>query len=229
MSISESEELLFSEWRQKRPELVADGVVDENAYNASSPKLLFVLKEVNDPGGGRWDLREFVREGARRQTWDNIARWVEGIRRLPEDLPWENLEQVDEKRRQESLQTIAAMNLKKSPGGYTTDGTEVSRIATEDKAYLNRQFSLYDPDVVVCCGPSVSWILHQVVDLGSQPQWRTTRRGIAFHEFKPQKFVIEYCHPEARVWPCLLYYSLIDALREIGVGAPKGNSNSRTP
>ena len=48
---------------------------------ASSPSIVFILKEVNDPDGGGWDLRQFLRNnGDRPQTWNNVARWVHGIR-----------------------------------------------------------------------------------------------------------------------------------------------------
>ena len=215
MSILEAEDLLFSEWKVNRPGFVADGVADEKAYMASSPKLLFVLKEVNDPDGGDWDLRQFIREGGRAQTWNNVTRWVEGIRRLSEEIPWEELREVNEEKRRRILHSIVAINLKKSPGGHTTDPAALFATAAEDKAYLNRQFSLYEPDVVICCGTDTSNTFHRLVDLGAQPNWKDTRRGIGFHEFKPQKFVVSYSHPEARCADCLLYYGLVDALREI--------------
>ncbi len=217
MSILEAEELLFSEWKVNRPKFVDDGVADEKTYMASSPKLLFVLKEVNDPGphGGGWDLRQFIREGGRAQTWNNVTRWVEGIRRLSEEIPWKDLKKVNEESRRHVLHSIAVINLKKSPGGHTTDPAALFATAAEDKVYLNRQFSLYEPDVVICCGTDTSNAFHRLVDLGSQPKWKPTRRGIWYHEFNPQKFVVSYSHPEARCADCLLYYGLVDALREI--------------
>jgi len=40
-----------------------------------------------------------MREGCRDQTWNNITRWVEGIRRLPQEIPWHELANVNEERR----------------------------------------------------------------------------------------------------------------------------------
>ena len=215
MGIRDAEEQLFSEWRAARPGFVADGVVDEAAYLASSRKLLFVLKEVNDPGGGGWDLRQFIREGGRPQTWDNITRWIEGIRSLPKEVLWSELATVDEERRRRTLRSITAINLKKSPGGHTTRSGSLFATAAQDKSFLNRQFSLYEPDVVVCCGTDARNAFESLVDLPSRPDWKATRRGIEFREFKPGKYVVSYAHPEARVADCLLYYGLLDALREI--------------
>ncbi len=215
MNIRALEEDLFTEWRRHRPNFVADGVADEVAYLESSPRLLFVLKEVNDPDGGGWDLRHFMLEGGRAQTWDNVTRWIEGIRQPPDDVPWKAFENMTEERRRQDLRSIAAMNLKKSPGGHTTELVALANAAAADRAFLNRQFSLYEPDLVICCGTDTNNTLHRLVDLGGDPQWKTTRRGIWYHEFQQCKFVVSFAHPEARVANCLLYYGLIDALREI--------------
>jgi len=215
MSIQQEEESLFAEWREKRPGFVADGVVDENAYLASSPKLLFILKEVNAPGGGDWDLRSFLRDGGRAQTWNNITRWVEGIRNIPSDFPWSNMETINETSRRLALQSIAAINLKKSPGGHTTDRATLAATAAEDRAFLNRQFGLYEPDIVLCCGSDTSDTFHRLVTLDHKPEWKSTRRGVWFHEFKPKRFIVQFAHPEARVADTLLFYGLIDAIREI--------------
>ena len=74
MSIREKENELFTRWRGEHHGFVSDGVVSEEDYDNSKIRLLFFLKEVNDPNGGNWDLREFIQDGARSQTWNNIAR-----------------------------------------------------------------------------------------------------------------------------------------------------------
>ena len=71
MPIREQEDALFEEWERAidRP-FYPDGAVNEEAFADSEPKLLYVLKEPNDPEGGGFDLREFVRNGGQ-------ARYVE--------------------------------------------------------------------------------------------------------------------------------------------------------
>jgi len=103
MTITEKENSLFEEWRKKRLGLVADGVVDEDSFLNSGSKLMFILKEVNDPDGGDWDLRRFIREGGRPQTWDNITRWVEGIRKLPSEINWNELSEISQEQRGNAL------------------------------------------------------------------------------------------------------------------------------
>lgn len=181
----------------------------------SSPKLLFILKEVNDPDGGEWDLRKYVREGGRAATWSNVARWAEGLRGLEVDHPWSDLSEVDASRRVNSLRSIAAMNLKKTPGGAVNIKANLYQVATEDRVHLNRQFALYDADIVVCCGPDVAEIVHRVIDVVEPQPWRLTRRGVEFREYGSGKLMITHTHPTARVGANLLFYGLIDAAREI--------------
>lgn len=63
MNIGDKEEKLFDKWSSNREGFVADGVVDEEMYLNSSPKIMFILKEANDLGGGGWDLRQFIKGG----------------------------------------------------------------------------------------------------------------------------------------------------------------------
>lgn len=210
MTINERENNLFARWADHRPGLVRDGVVSESAYLGSPSKIVFVLKDVNDQSGGGWDLREFIAAGARSPTWDNITRWLKGIRNLNQDLSWGQLSQIGAKDRVEMLQSICAVNLKKSPGGHTNNAQQLADIAAQDRNLLKEQFSLYDPDLIICCGTGGE--LDNVLGEG---EWRTTSRGVSFREIGPKKFAIGYAHPEARVGSPLLYYGLIDAVREI--------------
>ena len=215
MTITEREKDLFSEWKRNREGFVEDGVIDEKSYLKNDLKILFVMKEVNDPGGGNWDLRQFIREGARSQTWDNITRWVAGIRCLPNEIYWAELAKITIERRIDVLRSICVINLKKSPGGHTTDNKALWGISSTDKEYINRQLSLYDADVTICCGSVTSNIFHSLVSFTPPPEWVMTKRGIWYHQHSSKKIVISYAHPEARVTDCLLYYGIIDAVKEI--------------
>ena len=74
MTIVVEEESLFQSWRETRPGFVEDGVVSEQDYRTSSPSIVVILKEVNDPDGGGWDLRQFLRNNVgRTQTWNNVV------------------------------------------------------------------------------------------------------------------------------------------------------------
>lgn len=213
MSIRDEEERLFDEWKKVRKNLVRDGVVSEPDYQTSSPKIAIILKEVNDLGG---DLREFLSEGARPEprdeTWDNVMRWVCGIKNLPSIREWSFYE-VTRDCRKETLKSIVAMNLKKSPGGATSEPKALAAAVKEDQNYIRRQYSLYDPDITICGGTKVDELFRKAV--GHQMKWQETRRGVRWYERKARKYVVSFSHPAARVTDSLLLYGLLDAVREI--------------
>ena len=214
-NINEKENILFAQWEKARDGFVYDGVANEQEYLSSERKILYLLKEVNDLGGGGWDLREYMREGARPQTWNNITRWTEGIRSNAHVLIWKDFIKVSKERRTDALNSIAAINLKKSPGSHTTVSAELHRIATEDKYFLNQQFKLYNADIIICCGSEVTYLAETLIDDLAGLHWKSTSRGIEYAEYVEGKYIIAYSHPEARVADNLLFYALMDAVREI--------------
>ena len=214
MSIYESEQELFSQWQGSRDGFVRDGAVSEAEYLVSKPKIAFILKEVNAPGGGGWDLRKFVSRGGRPQTWNNIARWVHGIRHLTPEPPWDFYAGIEDEEnfRIDTLKSICVLNLKKSPGTHTSDHASLKAVAIEDKEYIRNQYSLYDPDLTICGGTGN--LFKRVVGHDSK-EWKTTTRGIWWYEREANKYVVSFAHPEARVQSSLLVYGLLDAIREI--------------
>lgn len=219
MTLRESEEQLFAEWRGKRSVFYPDGVVNEEAWMRSTPKILLLMKEVNDPNGRGWDLRTFLSTTDRQDTWDSVTRWIRAIRALPTELPWRDVRSVEPEHRREHLGSLAVMNLKKTPGRHTADVKTFRKIVAEDQSFLRRQFSLYDADLVICCGSEVTRAFFDWIGPEHAKRWKRTRRGIEFLEYTPGKHVIDYAHPEARVAPFLLHYPLVDAVREIRLDA----------
>ena len=212
MSILQDENSLFDEWEGNRKGFVSDGLVSENDYLDSDIKVCIILKEVNDPDGGDWDLRQYLSNGARPQTWNNIVRWIKGIRNLDSEIPWSEFEHISEEDRRFFLKSICAMNLKKSPGTHTTNIASLSKVAYEDRNLIERQFALYDPHLTICCGTGE---LFKDVAGFNDLKWNRTNRGVWWYQRAPKKYVISYCHPEARVDNPLIVYGLIDAVREI--------------
>lgn len=214
------EEILFRRWRESLPtdeqqSFVSDGVVDALVYKLSTLKILFLLKEVNDAGGGGWCLREFLRNGGRPETWDVVTRWVRAIRNPKINFPWDAIRNVTEAQRCEALRSIAVMNLKKIPGGHTTDVRFWWPTVNRDQEYVREQFAIYGADLVVCCGSDVRIAFDNYVKTAGAPEWERTLRGVEYLQHGHQKFVVAYSHPEARIAANLLHYGLIDAIHEI--------------
>ncbi|WP_411975548.1 hypothetical protein [Sulfitobacter faviae] len=213
--IRDAENALFEEWRTHSPKMVTDGAANADIYAQSDIRILLVLKEVNDPGGGGWDLRKFIRNGGRSQTWNNVSRWVRGIRAMPQDLTWDELEPVSTDDRRDLLASIAAINLKKEPGGHTSVAAEIADAASARRSLLRRQFSIYEPDLVICCG-TASWAVSALLD-EPKAHWQRTTRGVRYCRTGDGATVIDFSHPEARCPNPFIVYGLLDAVREIGI------------
>ena len=214
MTIAEQEEQLFRRWRRRRPRFVPDGIVDEQAYKSRIPRILFIMKEVNGTRPG-FDLREFLRKPVRPQTWDNVTRWITGINSLKRDIPWRELAEISEAHRAKMLRSVAVMNVKKTPGGHTSREIELLTYAREDADLLREQFNLYKPDLVICCGAIVAKIAGVILSIGEPSEWPTTTRGVSYRPIQNRGHILQYAHPEARVDDSLIYYGLIDAIREL--------------
>lgn len=210
MTITEKQNALFEELRKTVPEAVLDGVVEEGEYCSASIRLMFVLKEVN--GKTVPDLCDFLRKGGRPQTWDNIARWIEGILHLEADRPWKYWEQNNQSRRERMLKQICAVNVKKTAGGHTSDRKQVQKAAADNGEILCRQLKLYNPDLIICCGTDGEFV--KACYPAQSLEWKQTTRGI-WYFIKDGKTVLSFVHPEARVKDSILHYALMDAVREM--------------
>ena len=221
MTLHDEEEKLFRRWRSTLPpeleaRFVTDGAVDPESFQASPRKVLLALKEVNDERGGGWCLRKFLAEGGRRQTWNNVTRWLLGIRALPKVLPWREMSEISPEQRKQQLCSIAVINLKKTPGANVADPGAVHAAAERDGPFLREQFALYAADLVLLGGSEVTSFYRAQVSASTD--WRSTARGVEYQEFAPGRFAIAFTHPEVRCPPNLPYFALVDACREIILG-----------
>lgn len=214
MGIMEQQKQIFDELRHSNPGIIDDGVSDEEQYTSAKYRIMYVLKEVN--GGSGWSLCDHLLSGGRDRehdpTWDNIARWSEGIFSLPLELTWSQLEKNCQNRREKILPKICAINVKKTSGGHTSDEKEVYNAALSHADILNRQLKLYAPDIVVCCGTEGAFVA--ACFRNRKIEWKMTARGVWYFQENAMT-VISFSHPAARVKDNYLYYALIDAVREI--------------
>lgn len=214
MSIAEQEKLLSAEWAKQREKFFCDGVICEQAYLQSDPKIVIVLKEPNAHDDDSGDIRDWVRAvDALDPTWDNIARWVDGIRKRRSTMDWREFETVTPESKTATLKNVCAMNLKKSAGGSSADWEELNEAATTDAKFIKRQYELYKPDLTICCGASVDNLFKTAVQ-HNHTDWQRTTRGFWWYE-TGGKYVFSHCHPAKRIETNLKFYSLIDAVNEV--------------
>ncbi|MEE1154926.1 MAG: hypothetical protein UH241_07205 [Acutalibacteraceae bacterium] len=210
MNITSDEEKLFNKLKQSNPNIIIDGIVDEQEYSSAKFKIVYILKEAN--GGQVGNLKQFLYYGGRPQSWDNISRWTEAILNIEQNHNWSYWEKNCEQRRKIYLKKIGVINLKKEAGGHTSISREVKRAAIENSIFLQNQLSLYKPNIIICCGTIDSFI--KSIRPHSDIKWQSTSRGIWYY-IENETIVISFLHPEARVKDCILHYALLDALKEI--------------
>lgn len=210
MGIKAEEDLLFKKLRIFLPETVCDGVVDEKIFLSARYRIVYILKEVN--GGAVRDLRDFLYNGGRPQTWNNIARWTKGIFSWEKEFCWEELQENNEERRNEELKKIVAINLKKTSGKSIADEKQIYRSAILNREIINQQLKLYNADYIILCGTTNAFMESCYKD--KKIVWQMTQRGI-WYFIDGDSVVISFAHPEARISDNFLYYTLIDAVKEI--------------
>lgn len=210
MNIIDEEMKIFSQLKEQNPDIIQDGIIDESKYINAPVKIAYILKEAN--GGKGWSLAEFISGGGRRQTWDNVARWTEGIFKIDKELKWTYLESQNEKRRLEYLKYICAVNIKKTSGSYVSNSNEIKKAAVLNGEIITKQINLYAPDIIICCGTADEFI--KLYFKNTAINWNMTSRGIWYAK-NGTSTVISYLHPQARVKDCILYYGIVDAVKEI--------------
>jgi len=131
MTIKQKENEFFSKYPIDLKNIVRDGVVEEGSYLSSNPKILFLLKEANSPGEGGWSLIEKIRSYDPVPMLDTLARWISGIRNLPKNVPWTAVKSISAYSRICVLNEVVLFNLKKTPGGGTTNEKELAAHALE--------------------------------------------------------------------------------------------------
>jgi len=169
------EDTLFQEWIESNgilPEKFSDdGIVDQTKFDtfwSPYPRIVFVLKEVNSCDG--FSLRSFLYNGAcdesgyrnGRPTWACVQRLLVRL----SDTMGRGLK-LGKDNRAEALRTVAAMNLKKTPGGSIASSPAIADRTRQDRDFLARQVKLYcnQPTVFVCGGRVVYDLLRKTLEL----------------------------------------------------------------
>ena len=136
---------------------ITDGVADADAYLASNPKVMWVLKEPYDeldndqPQGGGWSITEDcfakIEQKSVALTWHNIVYVMYGIRH---GIKWDKIPNIrQDKSITNVLKEIAYINVSKMPNRSVTKDSELRRFYETWKYILWKQINLYNPDIII--------------------------------------------------------------------------------
>ena len=142
-------------------QICKDGIILPEKYKDEKRKLLFVLKDSNDYPKG--DLSVYLENGPVGQTWHTLARWAAGIL-TGFKQPYESIDQYTVMT--DSIQKIAAINLKKYTGEAVANMSAVYAFAYHDRELLRDQIQAIAPTMIIACGvfDPLVWLLDVKLD-----------------------------------------------------------------
>ena len=123
-----------------------DGIVDQDKFGNTSPKVLFVLQEVTEYPGG--DLRILFKENLV-GLGKNIARCSAGIyNNFPE---YKEIEKMDDALLRQYAAKVAVICLKKVSNRTSSPVSLINTYVKQDKNLLLEQVDLIKPVIIIAC------------------------------------------------------------------------------
>ncbi len=230
-----AENRLFTLWQRRQPTLLRDGALggEHSTYLTQPVRILFALKEPND-SGGRWsgngaDLRLHTAAFADlRSTFPVTLLLALLARQIAIDpalaLSFQSAREQLRSRdaRIHLLQSLALVNLKKTPGGPVCNDRSLGTSVGETGDLLLRQLALYRPHITIAGGSSVHSLLAQLTGCGVQPA--ATPRTRPFFSDARLGLCLSFFHPQATKGYEYLYTLLRETLLQhrdaLTIGAP---------
>lgn len=193
---------LFAEWENAIPsykgKFVQDGIINEIEYEKTSPKILFIAKEPNNPEQKPGDFRQWWQKEIYYTFSYRISEWAYGI--INNFPPFDSIRENKENAHK-ALQQIALMNIKKTGGGGSCSGGVVIEHYNQNGYYLQKQIEIIAPEIIILC---LSW--NQVVRDGlfGKLVWVKSGYDINVAKWNNAK-LIDFYHPSSRTGPAASY------------------------
>lgn len=139
---------------------VMDGIVNPEKFLSAKHKILWILKEVNDPeyheeyGGkrGGWSMRDFISDNFGnytywRRTYAPITYTTWSI--LNGFCSWNETPEFSIEQASDLLEHIAYINLKKLPGLAQSNWKEIKAAYEANKSLILAQINSINPDIII--------------------------------------------------------------------------------
>jgi hypothetical protein len=131
---------------------VIDGIIDPEKYLNAKYRVLWILKEANSESVSWSYLENFknkdwlLRCGKNVPTLKRMIYTTYGILR---DCQWSDIPDASDEKSFEPLQEIALINIKKIPGGSTSEPDEIQAAYYGNQELLKFQIETYNPNIVI--------------------------------------------------------------------------------
>lgn len=134
-----------------KPAYVGDGIVNVAEYQNTSPKILWILKEVNAANPERpWSVCKWLAE----DNWTKeYPEWKRTYSKLLKttwailNKRWDNIPPAE--RITDIIRKIAYINIKKTAGKAKSKDTEINRYFNEEKDMILKQIEAIAPDIII--------------------------------------------------------------------------------
>lgn len=215
-SITDNLARLYQPHLQQAEPFVPCGVVDESSYLSQTPRALFLLKEVNDRNGNlREPLPVFLRKRVDEEGWKRLRMWKEAstwLSGLHYGFPDFNTAKGGMRH---GLSCLAITNLKKSPGGPTSEMKEVGQVARSHQSLWTEELSVMDPTLVICGG--TYGVVKSILKLKDKHSNEGARYAVAKIGGRERIF-LHMLHPAARASSSMMYAFFKEAVSGLLIG-----------
>jgi len=210
---------LYQKYSLHAEHFVSCGLVNEDEYLNSKPRVVFLLKEPNDKErNSNWDLTDYINycieEDKIQKMWKVAGIWSYAI--IHQFFPY--FDQVNRNDlAAKGLKAIGITNLKKSGGGGQAS-PNISKAAAEEEPLWTKELKIMEAHIVLCGG--TFWIVNESL---SGFKYERLRCGLHYsrkENNKTNSLIIEFYHPGYRVKHSLMYAhlkELIHELKELGL------------
>ena len=195
---------LFKKWEDHIEEyqgkFVRDGIINEDEWVKTNPKVLFIAKEANQYGNQT--------TGDFRVDWKNndsnypfayrIAEWSFGILN---NFPVFNNISPKSPYYHELLQKISFLNIKKTGGIGNSNGVIIGQHFDRNQKFLLKEIELINPDIIIL---SLSFNTYIREKIFGDIEWQPSGYDINVARWKNAR-LIDFYHPSSRNGPGASY------------------------
>ncbi|MCH8011026.1 MAG: hypothetical protein IIA61_03605 [Candidatus Marinimicrobia bacterium] len=221
--IQEQLDRLYKLKKQGRVRFVNCGLVNEDLYSNARTKVLWLLKDPNDPEPDDikdwkpWNLPEQIRVNikekywARRIMWKVVGALTYGMQQS-DFPPFRTCYDSEAMNICNGLGMIGVTNLKKSGGGGSSKNIEILTVAREDIDLWTEEIRIMAPHIVIC-GGIYGYIKKP---LGLFDKLLQAGGRYAIHNFDGhQCILLDMHHPAYRVSVALMFAFFKDCIEEL--------------
>lgn len=199
--VNEKLNIVLEKWKQTiqkefpAKSFVSDGIINEKYWQSCKPKILILIKEVNSEEDDFKSISALVNDkiGHKSQlwkyvAWHNIGRVTNGLLKVHQNKQIISIQNA-EKERQQVLKNIAVMNIKKIPGGASSDDEKIMLHAKKYQNFIQEEIEAINPDIIILGGTYK--YLKEILQLEKQ--------AYRIHKDPNNRVYINAYHPSARI------------------------------